>query len=167
MVGACLVVLCSLGCRSLQPDGDLHQVQRKPGYSLCQLNDDLAAIRRAHWPDRATLEFADEERWWHCLARLSRVFAEASWTRVNREAALRMLGPADGELAYRDVEYTRLIDLEGETRQVKGLDREPYLVEPSDDRLIYRTGDGHNHNTIYTLLFQDGKVSEVQISAGY
>jgi hypothetical protein len=78
-----------------------------------------------------------------------------------------MLGPADGDLAYRDVEFTRRLDLEGETREIKELGKEPFLVEPSDDRLIYRTGDGSNHNAVYTLLFQDGKVSEVRISAGY
>jgi hypothetical protein len=72
----------------------------------------------------------------------------------------------DGELACRDV-YTVQLDIEGESREVRQPGREPYLVEPSDDRLICRTGDGHNHNTIYTLLFRDGRVSGVTISSGY
>lgn len=37
---------------------------------------------------------------------------------------------------------------------------ETYLVDPVDDRLIYRTGDGHNHRAMYTLIFADGQVSD-------
>ena len=158
-MSACLAILCTSSCGLSQADRDLRQVRRKPGYSLRQLSDDLAAIRCTHWPDRGMLGVGGEEQWWLSLKGLDHVFAEADWTGVSREGALRMLGPADGELAYRDVEFTSLLDLEGETREVKEMGKEPYLVEPSDDRLIYRTGDGNNHNTIHTLLFRDGRVS--------
>ncbi|MHC4249636.1 MAG: hypothetical protein ACYS9X_10965 [Planctomycetota bacterium] len=166
-IGACLVLLCASSCGVSQVDRDLRQVQLKRGYSLEQLQDDLASIRATRWPERGMMGVGGEDHWWRSLRGLGRAFAEADWTGVTRDAALRMLGPADGELAYRDVEVTWLLDLEGETREVKEMDKEPYLVEPSDDRLIYRTGDGSNHNTIYALLFRDGKVSEVNISVGY
>jgi hypothetical protein len=58
------------------------------------------------------------------------------------------------------------LDLEGERRHITQTGKEPYVVEPADTRLIYRTGDGHNHNLIYTLVFEDVRVREASWGRG-
>ena len=152
-----LALACCAGCRVAPSASDLRQVRLKPAYSLDEFRGHLQVARSTSWPKRG--EWSDDA--------LAHILQRATWRGIPREVVLRLLGPGDGELAYREVEFEREFEYEGKTIKDITKDKEPYLVEPGDDRLIYRTGDGYNHGTIYTLLFKEGRVWKVEISAGY
>jgi hypothetical protein len=117
---------------------------------------DLKMIREARWPNRG---FAAEA--------FVRVHNNVDWEGISREAVLRMLGAVDGELAYREEAATSQLDLEGELAEVREIHMVPYLEAPADDRLIYRTGDGHNKNLMYVFRLEGGKVSSVEVREGF
>ena len=86
---------------------------------------------------------------------------------IGKRLCTTSLGPADGELAFREKKVRQVADVNGRATEIEIPIEEPYLIEPDGDRFIYRTGDGHNHGTIYTILFKEDRVEKVVISAGY
>ena len=117
-------------------------------------------------------EFARELRTftvkqWPSRQDVLKLFELADWRGMSRRAVLDLLGPADGLVEYRDAVYERELTVRGERVVDRYTDKEPYLVQPDDGSLVYRTGDGYNHSRLYTLHFEEGRVSNVVISAGY
>jgi hypothetical protein len=118
------------------------------GYTEAQFAADAQAVRDSRWPHRASAGMA-----------FARVFEQTRLAGLSREAVIRLLGPADGDLCFREVTSPP-----GSAALV---DREPRLARPADGRLVYRLGDGHNHGPIYTVRLERDRVSAVEISAGY
>jgi len=118
------------------------------GYTEAQFAADAQAVRGTRWPHRASAGMA-----------FARIFEQTRLTGLRREAVILLLGPADGDLCFREV------------RTPPGsavlVDKQPGLVKSGSDRLVYRLGDGHNHGPVYTVRLDSGCVSAVEISAGY
>ena len=74
---------------------------------------------------------------------------------------IRLLGPADGIPQYEKVPPSTIQE------QLKAPRPKLWLVEPEDDRLIYRFGDGYNHGFMFTFLFKDCRVVTKAIQMGY
>jgi len=149
----CAIVLlaAATGCASGPRQSDIDAVKIRLGYSRAKFQEDIATIRGQHWPNRSS---GGDEAY-------VRVFEQVDFKGVSRRAVLRMLGPADGYLVFDDPPPPK------HTMFAVPPPKIPRLVKPRDDRLIYRLGDGHNHGSVYSVLFARGRVSRVLIQAGY
>ncbi len=92
-----------LGCGAGPTRANLRQIVPKTAYTRKQFEKDLRIVRDSHWPNRM---LNSAPYYLERSAAHDRAFGNVEYVGATREAVLGMLGSPDGELEYRDKEFS-------------------------------------------------------------